>query len=80
MTTSIQAAGDKWTVRMSEEDPRDGYTAVLFFCTSSRGQRPYRVSLVEQARVRTDADLEALTADEVRGLFESSRSMASPGV
>ncbi len=78
MTTSIGADGDTWTVRMSEEAPRDGYATVVFFCTTN-GQRPYRVALVEQARARTDTELDALSADEVQGLFESSRSMALPG-
>ena len=77
MTTSIKADGDTWTVRMSEEAPQDGYAAVVFFCTTN-GQRPYRVALVEQARARTDAELEAISADEVQSLFESSRSMARP--
>ncbi len=78
MTTSIRADGDTWTLRMSEEAPQDGYAAVVFFCTTN-GQRPYRVGLIEQARARTDTDLEALSAEEVRGLFESSGSMARPG-
>ena len=63
---------------MSEEAPRDGYAAVVFFCTTSGQQRPYRVALVEQARARTDTELEALSDDEVQKLFDSSRSMARP--
>lgn len=75
MSARLKADGDVWTARLGAA--RGDRRPVLFFCTTT-DQRPYRVVEVETSRFATEADLEALDADELRALFAASRSMGAP--
>lgn len=74
MSARLRADGDTWKVWFggSEEEP-----AVLFFCETT-DQRPYRVARVAAGRFSGDEDLERLSKDELRALFQSSRSLGAP--
>lgn len=77
MSTQIRADGDSWTARLGDARPGEATRPVLFFCTTT-DQRPYRVVEVPVDRFGADADLDGLTEEELRGLFDDSRSMGVP--
>lgn len=75
MPMKIKADGDTWKARLGERPPSPDVQVVLFFCVTT-DQRPYRVSQVSRERVPDAAGLEALSAEELRELFDASQSMA----
>ena len=73
---AIKADNDTWTAELGGP-AREGFRAVVFFC-SSNGQRPYRVAEVPTERFATQDDLDRLSKDEIRELFEETGSMGVP--
>ncbi|WP_419938091.1 hypothetical protein [Candidatus Palauibacter sp.] len=74
MSTRIKAEGDVWRAELAEED---GERLVVFFCQST-DQRPYRVVRLDPDRRGGSEALEEMPEEELRGLFEASRSMGIP--
>lgn len=74
MSSTLKADGDTWRVRFggTEDEP-----VVLFFCETT-DQRPYRVARVAPGRFSGDEDLERLSEDDLRVLFQSSGSLGVP--
>lgn len=74
MSATLKADGDTWRVRFggTEQEP-----VVLFFCVTT-DQRPYRVVRVAPGRFSDGAELDALSADDLRALFRGSRSLGAP--
>ena len=70
----IKAAGDTWSVRIGEESSAPELQAILFFCATN-SQRPYRVIEVPRSRIAGAEALEAMSAAELRELFDASTSM-----
>ncbi len=77
MSAKIKAKGDSWRVRLGETPPGSDTRPILFFCTTT-DQRPYRVVEVALDRFRDEEALAAATDEELRSLFEASRSMGFP--
>ncbi len=77
MSAKIKAEGDSWRVHLGDTAPGVDTRPILFFCTTT-DQRPYRVVEVASDRFRDDEELAAATDDELRSLFEASRSMGFP--
>jgi len=75
---TIKVDGDRWTPRLSEQPPREGVNAVVFFCVSTHQQRPYRVVEVPAERIRTPQDLDALSGADLEALFRASGSAGFP--
>lgn len=73
----IKIDGDRWKVRLGEDQPKPGVRVVLFFCEPT-GQRPYRVVEVPKDRFASQDDLEKLSGKELLGLFQQSISMGLP--
>jgi len=73
----IKIDGDRWKVRLGEDQPKPGVRVVLFFCEPT-GQRPYRVVEVPEDRFASQDDLEKLSGKELLGLFQQSISMGLP--
>ena len=72
MAMRIKADNDTWQATL---DASSSYgPTVVFFCVSN-GQRPWRVVRVDEDEIPTSGDLDALSADELRALFERSESM-----
>ena len=74
MSTRIKAEGDVWRAELAEED---GERLVVFFCQST-DQRPYRVVRLDPDRHGGSEALQEMPEEELRGLFEASRSMGIP--
>lgn len=74
MSATLKADGDTWRVRFggTEKEP-----IVLFFCVTT-DQRPYRVVRVAPGRFSGAAELDALSAADLRALFQGSRSLGAP--
>jgi len=74
MSVTLRADGDTWRARFggTEREP-----VVLFFCVTT-DQRPYRVVRVAAGRFSGEGDIETLSADDVRALFQGSKSMGVP--
>lgn len=74
MSLTLKADGDTWRARLggTAREP-----VVLFFCVTT-DQRPYRVARVARDRFSDDGDLGRLSADDLRALFEESRSLGAP--
>lgn len=72
MSATIKAGGDTWRAEVESEE---GDATIVFFCETTN-QRPYRV--VRAGGPMSDAELSALSEDDVRGLFERSSSMGVP--
>lgn len=74
MSATLKADGDTWRVRLggTGQEP-----VVLFFCVTT-DQRPYRVVRVAHGRFSDGAELDALSADDLRALFQGSRSLGAP--
>ncbi len=70
----IKAEGDVWRAELAEEA---GERVVLFFCQST-DQRPYRVVRLDADRSGGSEALEEMSEEELRDLFEASRSMGIP--
>lgn len=73
MAKRIKADHDTWTATLDTSTSGPG-RAVVFFCASN-GQRPWRVVRLDQDEVPATDDLDALSADELRALFDRSESM-----
>lgn len=73
MSVTIRADGDTWRARLGG---RGKERAVIFFCVTT-DQRPYRVVPVGDP-LSAETDLEALSAPELRELYDGSRSMGAP--
>jgi len=73
----IKIDGDRWKVRLGEDQPKPGVRVVLFFCEPT-GQRPYRVVEVPEDQFASQDDLEKLSGKELLGLFQRSVSMGLP--
>ena len=77
MAKQIKADNDTWRATLDASSSRYGRTLV-FFCASN-GQRPWRVVRLDDDEVTSEAALDALSASELRALFDRSESMnASP--
>ncbi len=74
LSTRIKAEGDVWRAELADEG---GERVVVFFCVST-DQRPYRVVRVDPDRYEGSDALEEIPEEELRGLFEASRSMGIP--
>lgn len=75
MAKRIKADNDSWRATL---DTSGGGRTVVFFCASN-GQRPYRVVRVDADEVPSQSELDAMSQDELRRLFDRSESMnASP--
>jgi len=72
MAKRIKADHDTWTATLDASASRPGRT-IVFFCASN-GQRPWRVVRVDEDELPAD-DLDALSASELRALFDRSESM-----
>lgn len=77
MSRTMRIDGDRWKIRLSEERPRPGKQAVVFFPVTS-DQRPYRVVEVAESRVADAGDLEALSERELEELYGEASSMDFP--
>ena len=73
MAKRIKADNDTWEATLEAADSGETRTLV-FFCTSN-GQRPYRVVRLDADEPGADGDLEGLSSDALRELFERSESM-----
>ena len=69
----IRADGDTWRAELGG---KPGQRTVLFFCESTN-QRPYRVVPVDD-RFDDASELASLAEDELKELFDCSRSMGAP--
>lgn len=74
MSRTLKADGDTWRVRLGGTGHEP---VVLFFCATT-DQRPYRVVRVASGRFSGDEDFGALSEDDLRALFQSSRSLGAP--
>lgn len=74
MSPTLKADGDSWRARLggTRDEP-----VVLFFCVTT-DQRPYRVVRVASGRFSADAELARLSEDDLRAMFEASRSLGAP--
>lgn len=72
MSARIKAAGDSWRAELAQEGQDQ---IVVFFCTTT-DQRPYRVVQVE--RDGNGLDLESISEESLRALFDASGSMGVP--
>jgi len=74
----IKAEGDVWRAELAEEN---GERVVVFFCQST-DQRPYRVVRLDPDRYggseAPEEIPEEMPEEELRDLFEASRSMGIP--
>ena len=70
----IKAEGDVWRAELAEEN---GERVVVFFCQST-DQRPYRVVRLDPDGYGADETREEIPEEELRDLFEASRSMGIP--
>ncbi len=70
----IKAEGDVWRAELAEEN---GERVVVFFCQST-DQRPYRVVRLDPDRYSASDPPEEVQEEELRDLFEASRSMGIP--
>ena len=73
MTTTIKAGGDTWRAESSGE----GSTRVVMFYCESTNQRPYRVLAVGEG-ADVPNDLDALSSEQLKDLFDRSGSMGAP--
>jgi hypothetical protein len=73
----IKVDGDRWKVRLGQEQPRPGSRLILFFCEPT-GQRPYRVVEVPEERFKSQDDVERLSRAELIELYRRSSSMDIP--
>lgn len=71
---TLRAEGDTWRVRLggTEDEP-----VLLFFCVTT-DQRPYRVVRVAPGRFSDGEDLRQLSEDDLRALFQGSKSLGAP--
>ncbi|WP_425154554.1 hypothetical protein [Candidatus Palauibacter sp.] len=74
MSTRIKADGGTWRATLAEEG---GESVVVFFCTST-DQRPYRVVRVDADRYAGSGSFDEIPEEELRALFDASRSMGIP--
>lgn len=74
MSTRIKAEGDVWRAELADEG---GERVVVFFCQST-DQRPYRVVRLDPDRHGGSEALEEMSEEDLRSLFETSRSMGIP--
>ncbi|WP_419858363.1 hypothetical protein [Candidatus Palauibacter irciniicola] len=74
MSMRIKAEGDVWRAELAEEN---GERVVVFFCQST-DQRPYRVVRLDPDRTGGSETAEEIPEEELRHLFEASRSMGIP--
>ncbi|MCY3600334.1 MAG: hypothetical protein OXN85_10250 [Gemmatimonadetes bacterium] len=74
MSMRIKAEGDVWRAELAEED---GARVVVFFCQST-DQRPYRVVRLDPDRYGESETPAEIPEEELRSLFEASRSMGIP--
>ena len=70
----IKAEGDVWRAELADEG---GERVVVFFCQST-DQRPYRVVRLDPDRYGASEVLEEISEEDLRSLFEASRSMGIP--
>lgn len=70
----IKAEGDVWRAELADEG---GERVVVFFCQST-DQRPYRVVRLDPDRYGGNEAPEEMSEEELRSLFEASRSMGIP--
>lgn len=73
MPKRIKADNDTWQATLDSSSMRYGRN-VVFLCVSN-GQRPWRVVRVDEDEIATPEDLEALSAKDLRVLFDRSESM-----
>ena len=74
MSAKIKADEDTWRAELAEDSTG---LIVIFFCTTTN-QRPYRVVEIESAQAESDLDLQDFSEEELRALFDASRSMGAP--
>ena len=72
MSARVKAEGDTWRAELAE-DGQD--LVVVFFCTTT-DQRPYRV--VQVGSDRDGLDLESISEESLRALFDASCSLGVP--
>lgn len=73
MAERIKANNDTWQATL-EASPTGSARHLVFFCVSN-GQRPWRVVRLDADELASPEQLEALSNDELRSLFERSESM-----
>lgn len=71
MVKRIKVDNDSWRATL---DASGGTRMVVFFCASN-GQRPYRVVRVDGDEVPSQEELDAMSKDELRRIFDRSESM-----
>ena len=74
MSSKIKADEDTWRAELAEDTTGP---IIVFFCTTTN-LRPYRVVKIESARAASGLDLQDFSEDELRALFDASRSMGAP--
>lgn len=73
----IKVDGDRWKVKLGEDQSKPGLRVVLFFCEPT-GQRPYRVVEVPEGKYSSQDAIERLSRNELLELYEQSTSMDAP--
>ena len=73
MSATIRADGDTWRAELGG----DGASRTLVFFCDSTDQRPYRVVPVG-ADSEVPEDVGQLSPDQLKDLFDRSRSMGAP--
>jgi hypothetical protein len=73
VSATIKADGDTWR---AESGGEGASRALVFFCESTN-QRPYRVVAIDD-RDGLPEEIDQLSADQLRDLFDRSRSMGAP--
>ena len=74
LSAKIKADEDTWRAELAEDSTGP---IVIFFCTTTN-QRPYRVVEIESTQAESDLDLQDFSEEELRTLFDASRSMGAP--
>jgi len=73
MAERIKADNDTWQATLEASRTGSG-RHLVFFCVSN-AQRPWRVVRLDADELASPEQLEALSNDELRSLFERSESM-----
>lgn len=76
MSARIKAEGDTWRAELGDEGPGRP-RVVVFFCLTT-DQRPYRVVEIGSNQYTGEDGLGDASEEEVRALFDASRSMGAP--
>jgi hypothetical protein len=74
VSAKIKADEDTWRAELAEDATGP---IIIFFCTTTN-QRPYRVVEIESTRAASSLDPQDFSEEELRTLFDASRSLGAP--